>query len=99
MPSRGVATRGMWGVSRGFGGFSVWLGALGARAHLVVTAVLAQGPETTTRGAIGKPWTTLWHLVASNRENRELLLGDFPCLKIVKIEPFLAKLAKFARNG
>ena len=45
----------------------IWLGALGARAHLVVTAVLAQGPETTTRGAIGEPWTTLWHLVASNR--------------------------------
>ena len=67
VPSRGVAARGMWGVSRGFGGFSVWLGALGARAHLVVTAVLAQGPETTTRGAIGEPWTTLWHLVASNR--------------------------------
>jgi hypothetical protein len=37
-----VAARGLWGVSRVFGGFSVWLGALGATVHLVVTAVLAQ---------------------------------------------------------
>jgi hypothetical protein len=29
----------------------------------------------------------------------EVLLGGFPCLNIVEIEPFRAKLAKFPQNG
>jgi hypothetical protein len=51
----------------GCGGFSTRLGALGAMVHLVVTAVLAQGPETKIPWATEEPWTALWHLVASNR--------------------------------
>jgi hypothetical protein len=37
----------------------------------------------------------------SNAAGRRVkcFLGGFPCLKIMKIEPFLAKLAKFPRNG
>jgi hypothetical protein len=42
----------------------------------------------------------VWPVASGHiRTAREVLLGGFPSLKIVKIEPFLAKLAKFPSDG